>query len=57
MFKALNVRGDAYLILEEIKEGLKRLERDDADTIYKLLIATYSKNFGKIDYDTFLDAI
>lgn len=57
LYQQLDVDGDAKLSIEEIKEGLKRLERDDADFIYQLLIVADVDGSGEVDFEEFSTAL
>lgn len=54
LYNQLDVDGDGTLTYEEIKDGLQRLGREDADYIYELLLNSDADGSGEIDYEEFV---
>jgi calcium-dependent protein kinase len=54
MFVALDYNGDGSLSLEELKKGLGN--RENGETLYKLLEAADTDKSGEIDYTEFIAA-
>ena len=54
MFQALDVNGDGSISLQELKSGLGN--RENGETLYKLLEAADTDKSGEIDYTEFIAA-
>jgi len=54
LFKSLDVNGDGSLSLDELRKGLK--EKENGDTILKLLQSADTDGSGEINYTEFLAA-